>query len=370
MYKFCVTLETNISEIELRKLVGFASEKIKKFNIINDAIEIYIEDEKDEEITRKKIDKLLKRYVLTEDNEETELIGKVPDTFYSYDEIYDSALVHKFENGQIALINQAKKLFEFFDSSFAEIARSFGAVEKLYPALLPVDAYQETGYLKTSPQYSIFCSSPHEDIDLLVDINKKVIKKEMHESLNEPKFGLSPSACFHTYIEYRNQILENNTVVTFNQNVFRNEGRFCWDDYGRLMDYHVREIVLVGTEKFVVDTRKAILEETRKFVKKVGLFGEISTASDPFVIPTMQKYKKLQMQEKSKYELKLRCSDEKKVACASFNFHGESFTHPFNIRVKDEVLTVTGCVGFGIERWVLAYLAQFGTDVNNWSIKL
>lgn len=253
----------------------------------------------------------------------------MPDLFHNYDEIYNSDIVHKFENGQIALINQAKKLFEFFDNSFVEIARSYGAVEKIYPTLLPISDYQETGYFKTSPQYSIFCCSPHEDIDLLIDINKKVSDKEIQPSLCEPTFGLSPSACFHTYIEYRNKKLDNNTVVTFNQNVFRNEGRFCWDDYGRLMDYHVREIVLIGTEKFVAETRTAILDEARKFIEKVGLGGEISTASDPFVIPTMQKYKKLQMQEKSKYELKLFCSEEKKLACASFNFHGESFTHPF-----------------------------------------
>jgi len=370
MHSFNYYLESNISEIELKKLVGFASEKIKKFEVVDNNIKIWIDDADDEELLRNKVNKLLKRYVLTEDKEDIEIVGEKPTSFYNYDDIYNSELVYKFENGQIALINQAKKLFEFFDSSFAEIARSFGAVEKLYPVLIPVGAYQETGYLKTSPQYSIFCSSPHEDIDLLVDLNKKVSDKDMRESLSEPKFGLSPSACFHTYIEYRNTKLDDNTVVTFNQNVFRNEGRFCWDDYGRLMDYHVREIVLIGTEKFVADTRKAILEEASKFVEKIGLYGEIATASDPFVIPTMQKYKKLQMQEKSKYELKLFCSEEKKLACASFNFHGESFTHPFKIRVNDANPTITGCVGFGIERWVLAYLAQFGTDVNNWSIKL
>lgn len=370
MNTFSIEYNSQISQIELRKLIGFASEKIKNFEIINNTIKICIDDAEDEKIIRNKVDKLLKRYVLTENNEDIELVGKKPDKFNRYDDIYNSNLVHRFENGQIALINQAKRLFEFFDSSFAEIAKSFGAVEKLYPALIPVSAYQETGYLKTSPQYSIFCSSPYEDIDLLVDLNKKVSDKDIHESLSEPKFGLSPSACFHTYIEYRDKKLDNNTVVTFNQNVFRNEGRFCWDDYGRLMDYHVREIVLIGTEKFVADTRKAILEEARKFIEKIGLCGEIATASDPFVIPTMQKYKKLQMQEKSKYELKLLCSNEKKLACASFNFHGESFTHPFNIKVKDATPTVTGCIGFGIERWVLAYLAQFGTDANNWSIKL
>ena len=30
----------------------------------------------------------------------------------------------------------------------------------------------------------------------------------------------------------------------------------------------------------------------------------------------------------------------------------------------DEV--VTGCVGFGLERWVIAFLSQFGAEPDNW----
>ena len=53
------------------------------------------------------------RYILTEDKEDIEVVGKAPACFYKYDEIYNSDLVHKFENGQLALINQAKKLNRF-----------------------------------------------------------------------------------------------------------------------------------------------------------------------------------------------------------------------------------------------------------------
>ena len=28
--------------------------------------------------------------------------------------------------------------------------------------------------------------------------------------------------------------------------------------------------------------------------------------------------------------------------------------------------TVTGCIGFGLERWVIAFISQFGIDINNW----
>jgi seryl-tRNA synthetase len=89
------------------------------------------------------------------------------------------------------------------------------------------------------------------------------------------------------------------------------------------------------------------------------LSGEIKTASDPFVIPNMQRFKKLQLKNKVKYEARLNYSKEQKMSAASFNFHGKTFTYPFNIKVEMEEDTVTGCVGYGIERWVLAYLSQY-----------
>ena len=370
MHNFKIYYNGKMAKHELNKLIGFASEKIIEFEINNNIINVTIENSEEEIQVKNKIDKLLNKYVNADEITNIELIGNPSRSYYGFNEILNSRLIHKFGNGQIALKGEAKKLFDYFDSSFAQIAKSYGAIEKVYPALLPISAYQETGYLKTSPQYSIFCSSPYEDIDLLEELNQKVTEDELNNLLSKPSFGLSPSACFHTYLEYNNEELENNTVITFNQNVFRNEGRFCWDDYGRLMDYHVREIVLIGSSEFVVETRNAIIRDIKNLIEDQGILAEFSTASDPFIVPVMQKYKKMQIQEKSKYELKLYCSDTKELACASFNLHGEAFTHPFNINVIGEKPTVSGCIGFGIERWVLSYLAQFGTNPVKWNLKI
>ena len=87
---------------------------------------------------------------------------------------------------------------------------------------------------------------------------------------------------------------------------------------------------------------------------------------DPFVVPSMQKFKKIQVQEQSKYEMQLAWCKAKYLAVASFNLHGTAFTDPFNIRLNGCEKPVTGCVGYGIERWVLAFLSQYGLDMANW----
>lgn len=63
---------------------------------------------------------------------------------------------------------------------------------------------------------------------------------------------------------------------------------------------------------------------------------------------------------------KLYYNDEKALAAASFNLHGTAFTKPFNIKIRNVNYPVTGCIGFGIERWVLGFLAQYGLCEKNW----
>jgi hypothetical protein len=33
----------------------------------------------------------------------------------------------------------------------------------------------------------------------------------------------------------------------------------------------------------------------------------------------------------------------------------------------DDDITESGCIGFGVERWVLAFRTQFGITINEWS---
>lgn len=72
------------------------------------------------------------------------------------------------------------------------------------------------------------------------------------------------------------------------------------------------------------------------------------------------------MIDNSKYELRLNINEKKDIAVGSFNLHGMAFTSAFNIRVRNCKNAVTGCVGFGIERWVLAFLCQYGKEEKNW----
>ena len=357
-------LEKNLDEKEFRKCIGFLSEAIRSFRIEDGILTVETDATEDSDTLRTKIETAEKKFLSSKHNRIL-FEHRAEKAYRSPAELTSICFM---DEGMIALEQKSLFLFEYFDHRFREIALGLEAecVEKKYPVLLPREKYAMTGYLKNSPQYAMFCSSPHEDLTFLEGLEIKTKEGRLSELLNQPDYALSPSACFHTYIELQNQVLDSNRVVTFVQSVFRNEGRFNFGEFGRLRDYHVREIVLIGGEAFVCAKRLAVLERIKDLLSELDLSGDIAVACDPFILPKMQRYKKMQLSEESKYEVHLNYKKEEQVSVASLNLHGNAFTFPFHIGIKNIASPVTGCVGFGLERWVLAFLAQYGEEESRW----
>ena len=360
-------LENKIDKKELLKSIGFVSESIRNCSIKEDELIIDAEGICDLSSLKAKVQKYIDKFVNT--NEEKKLFENVDlNRAFFTESINDT--IKQFGDGLIGLNGVSLFLFEFFDSLFESIALKYGAVKKIYPVLLPMDAYIKTGYIKNSPQYATFCCSPYEDIDELSCLNDSAKNHQLKDHMKEPNYALSPSACFHTYLDYENHNLDSNKVVTFRQSVFRNEGRFNYSEIGRLRDYHVREIVLIGDQVFVEEKRGQILNDIINILKELNLDSNISIAFDPFVMPKIQKFKKIQVSEEIKYEVRLSVNNNQTISVASLNLHGKAFTQPFNIKIDKCDDTVTGCVGFGIERWVLSFLCQYGSNPNNWPLMI
>ncbi len=66
-----------------------------------------------------------------------------------------------------------------------------------------------------------------------------------------------------------------------------------------------------------------------------------------------------------KDELTVDLGDGPPLAIASFNDHEAFFGDAFAIRTPSGA-AASGCVAFGLERWLLAVLATHGPDARNW----
>ena len=54
------------------------------------------------------------------------------------------------------------------------------------------------------------------------------------------------------------------------------------------------------------------------------------------------------------------------VAAGSINMAGTLFGHAFGIRTHEGDIATTACVGFGLERLVLALFSQHGFEQRRW----
>lgn len=359
-----IALSKDVDKKEFSKVIGFISDKIISYQFDEDRLMVSLAEEQNSEEIKGKILSLSKQYVIKKEEIYSE--NRNDRVYYEFKNGSIENAIYQFENGMISLQGKSIFLYNYFNHVFETFALKAGAEKKMYPVLLPVDAYQKTGYLKNSPQYAMFCSCSVESMDVLEKMNDNALNHEINKMLREPAYALSPSACFHTYLEYKNQTLPKEQVVTFTQSVFRNEGRFNFEELGRLRDYHVREIVFIGSVEYVEKQRQEIMDQTIHFLESLNMDYDITVANDAFVMPKMQKFKKIQKLSKTKYELHLFHNEIDKMSVASFNLHGTAFTYPFHIKVEGCENTVTGCIGYGLERWVISFIKQYGLDIEKW----
>lgn len=348
-----------------RRLISFISDQIESYEVQGKKLILKVNNDVDENEINKETKKLLKK---KHDDANKTIVGSnyISRSYTANEDIYKSKIVNRESEGCISISHIGLKLFEFFDFYFSSILKDENANYMQFPTLLNIDTIDRTNYMSTSPQYVLFCSKVKESISEYEDLHNKYEKQTLEESLNYPHYTLSPSACFHLYQSIHGETLAENSIYTMRQNVFRNEGRLNWSELERLQDYHVREIVMIGDHEFVLQERAKLLNRSIKLLNSLNLNYTIQVASDPFIMPVMQKYKKIQCINKIKYELRLNTSENTSIACASYNIHGKAFSSKFNFNVDNRLDTESGCIGFGIERIIIAFLKQYGVVVENW----
>ena len=104
-----------------------------------------------------------------------------------------------------------------------------------------------------------------------------------------------------------------------------------------------------------------------KLLIALGLPARADVASDPFfgrggkVLADGQKAQKL------KFEVLVPViSESDPTAVCSFNYHQEHFGHVFGIKTPNGEVAHTACLGFGLERVVMALFQTHGFDPKAW----
>ena len=177
---------------------------------------------------------------------------------------------------------------------------------------------------------------------------------------------LAPAACYPVYplIAARGALADAGALIDVESYCFRREPS---DDPARMQSFRMREYVRIGRASDVLAFRDGWLRRAEAMTLSLGLDGTIKTASDPFFGSRGAALSAEQVVRGLKYEMLIAfAAPDKPTACMSFNYHEGHFASAYDIRLPDEILAHTACVGFGLERLALALFTTHGIDASRW----
>lgn len=213
--------------------------------------------------------------------------------------------------------------------------REVGAREVIPDSVISLAALSRAGYLTSFPGRAVAVRGNEGNGD----------------------FALPPAACLHCYGDLADRRLESSPVVFALRSRCARGDETVDAEHGRLRDFTMSEIVIIGAAGEVDRMRRALMRRTQTYLTRLDLSATLEVATDPFHIPADRGKLALQRLRALKYELRMPLAGET-IAVASFNYHEDHFGRAFGISLSDGAPAHTGCVAFGIERWELAVREQ------------
>lgn len=266
------------------------------------------------------------------------------------------------QDNQTILGSAILRLADDIDRLFTHWASEFGAEERRYPPLVSVAELHKLEYFKSFPHQAIFPVSLAPDDQNLNEFADDPVTAEGQLRLKDTApicHCLAPAACFPIYMSMAGQNLAATAFVTVKAQCFRKENNVA--PLTRQMTFSMREVVCIGTQEEVqkfLGRFRAIIEG---FFVRWSLPVAFERATDPFFnAPTNRKYI-MQKVAPLKHEMVYNGH----LAIGSINFHQNSFGETFDISCAGNPI-YSGCVAFGIERWLFAFLERFGVESGGW----
>ncbi|BCJ68235.1 hypothetical protein [Polymorphospora rubra] len=232
-----------------------------------------------------------------------------------------------------------------------------------YPPAVAADELHRVGYLRSFPHLAGAISVCADTTGRETAIAARLHRGGAWEELLRPSdLAPCPAACYPLYPHLAGRAVGGGKRYDTMGYCFRREPS---DDPFRMQLFRMHEIVCVG-DRTTVD---AFLARAHDFAARLftdfGLAATRAAATDPFFGSGGRMLAREQLDRDLKQEYVCPTPDGG-VALASVNDHETHFTRPYGIIGGDGAPAVSACVGFGLERVVLAAFLQHGPDPADW----
>lgn len=291
-------------------------------------------------------------------------------------EMAERKIIRQLDPGVYIFREPFTTLVRFLDDSIVrKIAAKFGAKHEYYPVVINGATLNKTNHFTSFPEHIQFVTHLREDLSVIEAFSQAIkeaggwsaeTRVDLNAAAAKPQYMINPATCYHCYEGMQDEQLEGDgTIVTAVSKCHRYESG-NHRDFGRLLDFTMREVIFVGKPDFVKENRLKSIELLKGLVTEWELDCHLENANDPFFTSDYEVKASFQRQQEMKFELRMTIPYlDTTISVSSSNFHSNTFGNAFNIKAGKRP-AVTGCLAFGLERFILAFLAQYGLDESQW----
>jgi len=248
---------------------------------------------------------------------------------------------------------------------FAGWAKEWNAAEYQFPPFLPAVELNKMDYFRSFPHlvtFPVTLNPQQQNLQRFTDTEpyhpETGIRLTERSAIQD---ALTPAACYHFYVLLQGKQLPEASYFTTRATCFRRESHY--QPLQRQWSFSMREIVCIGRMERV----RSFLEQMRiridGFLRSIRLPVDWTEAIDPFFNPRSNPKYLSQLLDPVKTEIVF----ENQLAIGSLNFHRNYFGDTFRIQC-DGKEAFSGCVAFGIERWMYAFVSCFGNQETDWPL--
>lgn len=281
-------------------------------------------------------------------------------------------LLRNLGKGRYALSGMALGLLELFDRDLVETCGYLQPERFQFPSIIGADILNRCRYIRSFPHALSLVMHLREDLEAIQRFGQRVEWQGNHlecdmTAVAPPSVLLSPTVCFHCYGAFADTRIQEKRTVTARGKCFRYESGNM-RGLERLWDFSMREVIFFGAKDYIQQQRMIAIDRISELLDRWGLAYQVQTASDPFFIDDFSTQSSFQKAFDLKFEVRatLPYREEASLAIGSFNLHHDFFGKSFAISNERGEPAFTGCLGFGLERVLLAFLAQHGLDRAHW----
>lgn len=290
----------------------------------------------------------------------------------NYDPVafYDGLVAHKLivpvrVQGAFGRGAVFEDVLERLNAAITDVARPDRAEVYAFPPVIDRRIIEQTDYLDSFPHLAGTVFSFFGKERQALELSKKIHAGEpWAETQGMTDVCLNPAACYPVYPTISGMLPEGGRTITMTNWVYRHEPSA---EPTRMQSFRVREFVRAGKPDEVVAWRDAWNQRGLALLRELGLPAETDVANDPFFGRAGKMLADGQRSQKLKFEILIPViSAEKPTAVASFNYHQDHFGSVFGIQSADGEVAHSACLGFGLERCVMALFRHHGFVPAEW----